>query len=511
MKPMEIDDFADYARQIVVEHAAPNGVFGTKMHWRQFRFFLRQMRRSGRFAGLDDAAIVREVFGDVRYVHMTREDRLAQAISEEIADQSKAWSRRSDQARTERKLRFDPVAIRDKVERARQWEDSWEGYFRRHGIEPLRVSYEKLVSDYVGTMTRAFEYLGADRTAGIPKPQLERQSDERNEKWRQRYQRIGAATLEFASARRRFKRTLKSFLFGAVKEAIRLAQAPLACSQVLASGYLSFLGALAPRLPQRVSKGVERCVRFTDWPDVALGVRKIRFGEGTARRIIARSEGPESEALFRSSVREKQEVYRFLETRFGGYRAAILVGPEPPLLAAFLAGFPGLRLLILDPCPVSRARMLENARLNGLAEARGALPGIHAGFESFVHRRVIVKPGLHGKTARTIRLWESRSEVPVIDAREIAAWAAADPLFVRVPSGPRQPMTLEALWPLFSERGADLLVEVYRPYEDALNRLPFAASSYHFFQLTPKGPQPRTALRSHRDYSEYFITKKIKS
>jgi len=68
----------------------------------------------------------------------------------------------------------------------REQEKSWRAWFDEENIEPIEISYPVLwrsLTQYVGTILEA---LGQDPRLA-PAPVLERQADQRSDKWVDRY------------------------------------------------------------------------------------------------------------------------------------------------------------------------------------------------------------------------------------------------------------------------------------------------------------------------------------
>ncbi|MEO0999464.1 MAG: Stf0 family sulfotransferase, partial [Pseudomonadota bacterium] len=76
------------------------GLFGLRMQRGSFGYFLAQARRihpAGR-----DAEVIGAAFGPTRFLHLSRADKLAQAVSRVMAEQTGLWHRRADGSELER-------------------------------------------------------------------------------------------------------------------------------------------------------------------------------------------------------------------------------------------------------------------------------------------------------------------------------------------------------------------------------------------------------------------------
>jgi LPS sulfotransferase NodH len=75
---LEASDQAELFRRLFRRRTSPNGWFGVKAHWPQF-------------VAIVENRSLYELFRFERFIHIERADRLAQAISWVIAQQSAAW------------------------------------------------------------------------------------------------------------------------------------------------------------------------------------------------------------------------------------------------------------------------------------------------------------------------------------------------------------------------------------------------------------------------------------
>ena len=165
----------EYMRELLARKTTPNGVFGAKAHWGQYKPL---------FGDSDPRAVLPQP----RLVFITRRDRLRQAISWVRALQTRKWAHQ-DRPMVERPAVFDQEHITQKLGRVSREEEVWESLFDRHGIVPQRVVYEEFVEAQEETVRAVLETLGIDVPADlhVPPPVLDRQADEVSDEWVERY------------------------------------------------------------------------------------------------------------------------------------------------------------------------------------------------------------------------------------------------------------------------------------------------------------------------------------
>jgi LPS sulfotransferase NodH len=133
-----------------------------------------------------DAERLAEVLGDMRYVHVTREDGVAQAISLWRAVQTRAWRAGEDQRRAPV---YSFAGIDHLVHRLEADDRAWDAWFERHGVVPLRLRYGEIAGDPHDALRRTLVHLGvADEPHDVPAvPPLRRQAGAQSREWAARY------------------------------------------------------------------------------------------------------------------------------------------------------------------------------------------------------------------------------------------------------------------------------------------------------------------------------------
>ena len=172
------------------------GPFGLRMQGASFPHFVERLRRLHP-EGTGDAARIEAAFGPTLHVHLTRADRLGQAISRLRAEQTGLWHRAADGRELERLAppappRFDRAAIAWRMAEARALDGAWRAWFAAQGIRPLRIPYDALARDPGGVVARLLAALGLDPAAarGIDPPTA-RLADDVSAAWRRRFEQGG--------------------------------------------------------------------------------------------------------------------------------------------------------------------------------------------------------------------------------------------------------------------------------------------------------------------------------
>ncbi|WP_424970162.1 Stf0 family sulfotransferase [Dinoroseobacter sp. S76] len=143
--------------------------FGLRMQRGSFPYFMDQLAQLLPDQPSDHARL-EAAFGPLSFLHLSREDKLAQAVSRVRAEQSGLWHAHADGRELERTAppappRYDHDAIAAHLAELSRFEEDWRLWFAREGIMPLRLTYESLAQDPQGVLAQVLAHLGRDPAA----------------------------------------------------------------------------------------------------------------------------------------------------------------------------------------------------------------------------------------------------------------------------------------------------------------------------------------------------------
>ena len=103
------------------------------------------------------SSVSNSAFGRTFFVHLTRRDKVAQAVSYVKAQQNGLWHVAPDGTELERlsppqELAYDASEIRTCLEEMTAHDHAWEHWFDASEIDPLRITYEELSDGPVETL-----------------------------------------------------------------------------------------------------------------------------------------------------------------------------------------------------------------------------------------------------------------------------------------------------------------------------------------------------------------------
>ncbi len=167
-------------------------IFGLRLQRHSFEFFAQKLG-SLYPAVVSDAGRMEAAFGKTLFIHLTRENKLEQAISYVRAKQSGLWHKAPDGSEIERLSparapEYDGPEIKRQLVAFQQMDREWRDWFEKEKITPLRLTYQGLSAAPYATLGRVLQALGVE--AGPQKettPPVAKLADSTNREWAERY------------------------------------------------------------------------------------------------------------------------------------------------------------------------------------------------------------------------------------------------------------------------------------------------------------------------------------
>jgi trehalose 2-sulfotransferase len=164
-----------------------NGVWGGKLMWGHVEDLVGRARSLDGPRGAGLAGALHALLGsDVRFVFVTRADKVAQAVSLWRAVQTQRWRAEAEGPAPRERAEYRFAAIDHLVVQLEQDEAAWQRWFRAARVRPLHVPYEQLSADPCGTVAGVLRFLGLPAD-DVPAPALRHQRDARSRAWARRY------------------------------------------------------------------------------------------------------------------------------------------------------------------------------------------------------------------------------------------------------------------------------------------------------------------------------------
>lgn len=165
----EIELLESVFRAAITEGTLGTGIFGLRLQRHSFDFFTRKLAVLHP-EHASDAERFRAAFGRTLFVHLTRRDKVEQAVSYVRAQQSGLWHVAPDGTELERlgppqEPVYDGSKLRTRFSEMTAHDRDWDLWFAAQGIDPLRITYEALSLAPAEILGAVLSRLGLDREA----------------------------------------------------------------------------------------------------------------------------------------------------------------------------------------------------------------------------------------------------------------------------------------------------------------------------------------------------------
>ncbi len=182
--------FSECLNNVLRYGTTPNGVFGMKVEAPNLRYLDRMLEGESGVTPVSLPARLEATFPNLRYVWVTRRNKVRQAVSFFRAAQTDAWRSVLSQSIPNNELTFNLQLVDQYLRQILREEAAWSEYFTTNGIVPYTVVYEDLAQDYERIVRGVLEYLqiSLPEQYQFSAPRLQKQADELSEDWVQRYQ-----------------------------------------------------------------------------------------------------------------------------------------------------------------------------------------------------------------------------------------------------------------------------------------------------------------------------------
>ncbi|CAN7178259.1 Stf0 family sulfotransferase [Rhizobium sp. LjRoot254] len=196
-KPGKLEFERAYLSAVIREGNGESEIFGLRLMW-----------EGGRELAADLAILYPELesdqcrfakaFGQVSFLHLSREDKVAQAVSRLKAEQSGLWHMAADGSERERTAAhrapvYDAERIAAFVDEAETHDAAWRHWFVEQGIEPLHLTYEGLTADPGRALAAVLHHLGLDAEAADVKTR--KMADQQSLEWAARFRAEASSTV----------------------------------------------------------------------------------------------------------------------------------------------------------------------------------------------------------------------------------------------------------------------------------------------------------------------------
>jgi LPS sulfotransferase NodH len=174
----QVVDYGGFIGAVRAAATTNNGVFGARVMWGSMDRIVTGLKGT---RDRSDLAVLERALGPLRFVHLWREDVVAQAVSWCRAEQSGFWQQGDSQVRLPH---LDLDQMKEMVGTIREHNAEWQSWFTVHGVRPHTVTFEQLVQDSRATVEGIACLVGVIiPEAWRPSSQHQKQADGLNAEW----------------------------------------------------------------------------------------------------------------------------------------------------------------------------------------------------------------------------------------------------------------------------------------------------------------------------------------
>ncbi len=181
-----------YLDAVVEYGTGATGLFGMRLMCESLRDLA--IRLEVLSPGLpNDIARFQSAFGPPVYLHLSRKDKVAQAVSRWKAQQTGLWHVDADGTERERLKpgqtpSYDANELSRLVTELQDHDAAWASWFTRQGVVPVSITYEMLSSQPQATLALILAALGKDKTiAEKVEPRTTKLADNESREWAARF------------------------------------------------------------------------------------------------------------------------------------------------------------------------------------------------------------------------------------------------------------------------------------------------------------------------------------
>lgn len=174
-KKFNTKDIKETLVEVKKNRTTPNGVFGFKAHWMQYRRYIK-------------SGIYKDILNCESIIWIYRADILKQAISLSIAHQTGQWIS-SIPSEESKSLSYSYENIRDLANKIHKWNNAWRDYLssqKTHKCRALKVCYEDLIEN-INLVQIIASFISGDESNISLKEKTKKQASTINKEWEERF------------------------------------------------------------------------------------------------------------------------------------------------------------------------------------------------------------------------------------------------------------------------------------------------------------------------------------
>lgn len=189
----------EYINRLLDESKTQNEVFGASIMWDRFQEITEELKMYPQYKGITTRKLMADLFPNLKYVYLTRNDKVQQAVSFVKARQTNEWKKMVDGTvgknplrKTSKKNKYDFMQIHHFVNELTAHDNRWKQFFYENKIKAYTIVYEEFIKNYEETIRGVISYLKITeaKQLTIPKSRLVKQFDSISDDWIRKYHKL---------------------------------------------------------------------------------------------------------------------------------------------------------------------------------------------------------------------------------------------------------------------------------------------------------------------------------
>ncbi len=179
----------EYLDKVIAYGRGGNGVWGIKIMRLYWQDVINHLQRATGFTEVSETELLNACFPDLRYIWITRRNKVRQAISWMKFVQGSAWHWENEKPQELTGLEFKPDVIEAFISQTAIDETAWLEFFQKLGVQPYVVVYEDFTHAYEETAKDILKYLGIpfQKKLVFGQRRMKKQADVLTDEWVQKY------------------------------------------------------------------------------------------------------------------------------------------------------------------------------------------------------------------------------------------------------------------------------------------------------------------------------------
>lgn len=182
----------EYLSKVLIKGKATTDIFGMRLMWSDLNILCNRLNEL--YPNLsNEKSRFQAAFGSTCFIHLSREDKVAQAVSRIKAEQSGLWHIDSEGNERERLSskqtpKYDAKVILEQVKEYKNHDKAWFNWFNQQQIKAINITYEELSNDPQATLVKILPALALDtKFAKTVEPSTMKLANDESNKWIARF------------------------------------------------------------------------------------------------------------------------------------------------------------------------------------------------------------------------------------------------------------------------------------------------------------------------------------